>query len=271
MLFFFVLRSPMHYLIIGALTRDIHPNGWTQGGTGTFASRALAGWDAQITIISPLDPFMQIELPPQCRLIRLPSMETATFQNTYQGDARQQWIHAVPDPIHWSAISTWTRSADIVHLAPLAGEMTNLPPRAMFDSAFIGLTAQGLLRTWNADGRIHAQAWQPTKHELNQIDAIVVSEEDVAGDEMLVQHWADSGVIAALTRGSRGATVWHNGTRYNLNAVPTDVRDPTGAGDVWAAAFFWQLKHGADVQSAGAWACEQAARRIGRVRLEAEG
>ena len=251
------------YLVLGALTRDLAAHGgWRAGGSSWYAAQAVARWGGRAAIVSPLMSSHVVGLDPAIQLLRVPSPHTATFRNSYQGDERTQYISAVPVVLDWAAIPPVWRTAPLVHLAPLAHELVAIPPRSVFPQAFIGLTAQGWLRQWDATGRISPRRWNPTSFELTQLDALVVSEEDVGGDEMLVQTWADAGLIVALTRGSRGATVWHNRQRYDVPAVPTTVVDPTGAGDTWAAAFFWQLQRGTAVEIAAVWACEEAARTI---------
>lgn len=254
----------LDYLVIGALTRDIvGRSDWKPGGSSWYASHAVKRWGGSVAIISPVMSNLIVELPATIPLLRLPSQATATFDNSYQGDERTQFINAVPTALDWAAISPAWRDAAIVHLAPLAGEVASLPARRLFGRAFMGVTAQGWLRHWDKSGRISPAPWHPQPTELATIDAIVVSEEDVGGDETQPEEWAAAGPIVAITRGARGVTIWHNAHRIDLPAVATTVIDPTGAGDTWAAAFFWKLRHGEDVEAAGAWACAEASWQIG--------
>ncbi|MBM7841889.1 PfkB family carbohydrate kinase [Herpetosiphon giganteus] len=252
----------LEYLLIGALTRDLTATGWQQGGTGTFAARALASWGVATTIITPAQTKIVFDLPSSCTLLRLPSSATATFENRYQGDARTQWLHAAPTTLDWATLGPYWRTARLVHLAPLAQELTAIPPRSLFPQALIGLTAQGWLRMWDSTGRIQPKRWQPTPTELAQIDALVVSDEDVGGNFELVASWAKACGLVAMTQGSRGATIWINGTAQHVAAYPAQVSDPTGAGDVWAAAWFWRMQQGAAPLQAADWACQQAALQI---------
>lgn len=252
----------LEYLLIGALTRDRTLTGWQQGGTGTFAARALAAWGVATTIITPAHAKINFDLPSTSTLVRLPSRATATFENRYQGDARTQWLHAAPSQLDWANLAPHWQQASLVHLAPLAQELTIIPPRRLFPQALIGLTAQGWLRHWDSSGRIQPKRWQPTPTELAQIDALVVSDEDVAGDVQLVAGWAQHCGLVAMTQGSRGATIWINAEAQHVAAYPVAVSDPTGAGDVWAAAWFWRIQQGSSALQAADWACQQAALQI---------
>jgi hypothetical protein len=255
---------PLHYLIVGALTRDLQrSSGWQPGGSGWYAAQQVARWGYSAAVATPLMSSHLVTLPASIALFRIPSPQTTTFFNHYAADQRIQQISAVPDLLAWEALPPPWRSAGIVHLAPLAHELLAIPPRAIFPQALIGLTAQGWLRTWRPDGRIAPQGWHPASTDLAQVDVIVVSEEDVGGDENQVQQWAQAGPIAALTRGSAGVTIWHNGIRSDIAAYPVTVIDPTGAGDIWAAAFFTQLYQQVAVVQAAEWACRAAALAIG--------
>ena len=254
----------LEYLVIGALTRDIvGQRGWKPGGSSWYASRAVTGWGGSAAIISPVMSNLLLELPESIPLLRLPSQATATFDNSYQGDERTQYINAIPTALDWAAIPPAWRDPAIVHLAPLAGEIASLPARRLFGRAFVGVTAQGWLRQWDSSGRISPVRWRPEPAALAQVDAIVISEEDVGGDETQPREWAAAGPIVALTRGAQGVTIWHSGRQLDIPAVPTTVIDPTGAGDTWAAAFFWQLRQGWAIAAAGTWACAEAAALIG--------
>ncbi len=253
----------IHYLIVGTLTRDLRPaGGWQPGGSGWYAAQQVARWGYSAAVATPLMSRHLVDLPPSVALFRIPSAHTTTFSNHYAGDQRLQQISAVPDLLAWEALPPPWRSASIVHLAPLAHELLAIPPRSIFPNALIGLTAQGWLRTWNAAGLIAPQRWQPAAADLAQVDVVVVSEEDVGGDEDQVQQWAQAGPIAALTRGSGGVTIWQAGQRHDIAAYPAAVVDPTGAGDIWAAAFFTQLHHHGAVVPAAEWACRAAALAI---------
>ncbi len=252
----------LDYLLIGALTRDLSATGWQQGGTGTFAARALARWGVATTIITPVQAKIIFDLPSTSTLLRLPSRATATFENRYHGDDRTQWLHAAPTPLDWACLAPHWRAARLVHLAPLAQELATIPPRTVFPQAMIGLTAQGWLRAWDATGRIQPKPWQPTPFELAQIDALVVSDEDVGGNTQLVASWAQDCGLVAMTQGGRGATIWINGEAQHVAAYPTQVSDPTGAGDVWSAAWFWRMQQGDSALQAADWACQQAALQI---------
>jgi sugar/nucleoside kinase (ribokinase family) len=57
--------------------------------------------------------------------------------------------------------------------------------------------------------------------------------------------------IVACTDSADGVHVLSEGARWHVPAVPTQIVDATGAGDLFAAGFLWGLTQGHDLQSCG--------------------
>ncbi len=60
--------------------------------------------------------------------------------------------------------------------------------------------------------------------------------------------------ILVLTKGAKGATVYHRGEVRHLPALATIEIDPTGAGDVFAAAYSIELERSGDPYGAAHFA-----------------
>jgi sugar/nucleoside kinase (ribokinase family) len=91
---------------------------------------------------------------------------------------------------------------------------------------------------------------------LARANAVVISEEDAANPQML-EHWASKSQTFVVTRAKNGCDVCCRGAsgRYHSAAFTAQkVVDPTGAGDVFAAAYFWQLLQCSDPFEAADWA-----------------
>jgi len=74
---------------------------------------------------------------------------------------------------------------------------------------------------------------------------IVLSQEDIAGDPAILSVLASHFPFVVLTAGFNGATVYYAGNAWHIEARRTREVDPTGAGDVFAAAFlirFWETE-----------------------------
>lgn len=57
--------------------------------------------------------------------------------------------------------------------------------------------------------------------------------------------------MVACTDSGNGVHILSNGARWHVPAVPTNIVDATGAGDLFAAGFLWGLTEGYDLESCG--------------------
>jgi sugar/nucleoside kinase (ribokinase family) len=133
----------------------------------------------------------------------------------------------IPDP--------W-RSAPIVHLGPIAQEVEPSLVRN-FPASLIGLTPQGWLRHWNSQGRVFPCEWPEATFVLQRAGAAIISVEDVAFDEGRIEEMASSCRIFVVTEADQGSRLYWNGDVRRFRRQGGTV-DATGAGDIYAAAFF---------------------------------
>ena len=83
-------------------------------------------------------------------------------------------------------------------------------------------------------------------------------------EEALV-HAAQDVEIVACTDGANGAFVIANGQRWHIDAIPTQIKDATGAGDLFAGAFLWAITNGHSYETAGKMGCIAAAEVISHI------
>ena len=102
------------------------------------------------------------------------------------------------------------------------------------------------MRRWDEDGRIFPKPWEGAAEVLNYAKVVVFSENDVQKDEGVIQAYARLAEVLVLTKGARGATVYHQGEVHHSPAFETVEVDPTGAGDVFAAAYLIELERSGD-------------------------
>ena len=57
--------------------------------------------------------------------------------------------------------------------------------------------------------------------------------------------------IVACTDSANGAYILSGGETWHVPAIPTDIVDATGAGDLFAGAFLWALTHGYALEDCG--------------------
>ncbi|HEX9014439.1 MAG TPA: PfkB family carbohydrate kinase, partial [Chloroflexota bacterium] len=144
--------------------------------------------------------------------------------------------------------------APIVHLGPVAHEIAGEFGR-LFPGALLGLTAQGFLRTWGDGSVVQPGRWSGDNALLDTCDVVFFSEEDLRGDDRFLQQCIETVPIVALTRGARGVTLFWEGRHEQFPAAEAREVDPTGAGDVFAAAFLIEYNLTRDPRHSAAFAC----------------
>jgi hypothetical protein len=227
------------------------------GGTAAYAAATARNLGAQVGVhTSAAYESGLIDLLFGAYVARVPADFTTSFENTYGADGtRRQRVESLAEPLTYEQLLPEWRSAPLVHLAPLCGELdVSLVER--FPNAFLGVTPQGWLRAWDDDGLVHPIDWLEADRVLTRADAVVVSEHDVS-DRAALDRWASAAKLLVVTLGQRGARVFKRGepTPYHSQAfTPAKVLDPTGAGDVFAAAYFWRLHRTGDWRGAADWA-----------------
>jgi sugar/nucleoside kinase (ribokinase family) len=208
----------------------------------------------------PLGPLA--DLP----IVNIGAEVSSTFQNVYTGSVRTQRYHGEAPALEFHHIPEAWRSPRILHLAPVAGEVS---PRIFFyvHEALRVATPQGWLRSSDADGYVQVGDWEEDSFVLSRADAAVLSLDDVGGDRTRIERLAAVCPALVVTDGDAGATLYAAGEEI-LIPSPTidDVVDPTGAGDVFAAAFFVRLQQSGNALESARFASILAAgstRRLG--------
>jgi len=212
----------------------------------------------------------------------LPAPATTTFETSWPGGQRHQRVLAWAGPIA-GPIEVDTR---ILHFAPVARE-TSAAWRG--HAGFVGLTPQGLARTWDprpgeahdADahegaaeggevgGELRSASLPSDRDSLDALlphpcNAVVISEQERVACSPLLDAAADIGAVITITAGPGATSVQPPGgecTRVQAPAV-AEPREDLGAGDVFAAAFFVALHEGLAPERAAAFAGAAAAIRI---------
>lgn len=258
------------YLVIGHITLDVLPAGNRLGGTAAYAGLTAHALGRRVAVVTAAGPELDLQPIGPLTVARIPSQISTTFENRYDRDKRKQLLHAVATPLSLQAVeahmpAAWRRS-QIVHLAPVADEVD--PALASrFSGALLGLTPQGWFRRRSPLGKVRPSF---TDHGLNACrlaSAVVVSLEDVGGDERLVAALIDACPVVAVTLGRDGCRLYWNGDVRRLAAPTLAAVDGTGAGDVFAAAFFVRLHHTRDPWEAARFATQLASASVTRTGL----
>ncbi len=247
--------SAPRYILVGHVTRDVVGDGFVIGGTVTYAGLTALALGQTVGAVTSVGPEINLSQSlPGMRFHVRPARATTTFENVYHDGHRQQWIRAVASSLDPALVPEAWRSAAIVHLAPLAEEFGPEMVRVFERCQLLGITPQGWLRRWDADGFVRRSTWVEPEEILRASDAIVLSEEDVEGDWDILRSYADVAKLLVVTQGARGCTVFHRRHAWQVPAFPVEEVDATGAGDVFAAAFFIALLNDGDPVTAAHYA-----------------
>jgi sugar/nucleoside kinase (ribokinase family) len=248
------------YLLLGHVTRDVLPDGTTApGGTSLYSALTAHRLGQRVAVVSaPAE--LPADWPAAIAVAFHPSPSPPTFENRYTPQGRQQILHAASEAITLADIPLEWRAAPVVHLGPVLGE-TPEHFVSLFPNALLGVTPQGWMRSWHPllPSVISYRPWQPDPALLKRIDLLVLSIEDVKGDVALVAEYARHCALVALTQGARGATLFRHGEPHAIAAFPVIEREPTGAGDVFAAALLVRLHETGDPIAAAHFAACVAA------------
>ncbi len=261
--------EPIDYLVIGHLTRDLTPNGPRLGGTASYASLTARAIGMRVGILTACEDCMEMpELEQEgIRVVGMRSEETTTFENIQTPNGRIQYLHSLAPTINLSMVPEPWRNTPIIHLGPVAREIDPNLVRA-FPSSFVGLTPQGWYRTWDEEGRVSFTEWPEASFVLQNASAAVISIEDVRGDERMVEEMASSIRVLAVTEGANGARLYWNGDLRRFRPTKMVEVDPTGAGDIFAAAFFIRLSTTRDPWEAARFATNLASFSVLRYGLD---
>lgn len=267
------------YLVIGHISKDLQPDGdYRLGGTVLYAALTARNLGKRVGVLTrtgmgdaEFDRRLREALP-GIEVIKQPGAATTTFENVYDDGHRQQYLHAWAWPLNLKLLPASWRQAAIIHLAPVACEIAEseaVPLLQERQGGLCGITPQGWLREWRDEGgKVFFHHWAEANRVLPLTNAIIFSEEDVAtmpevGDELI--HLTP---IAAVTHGESGALIYQDGSLVvQQPGFKVNELDPTGAGDVFAAAFLCALHDTGDVNTAARFACAASALTVEQAGL----
>jgi sugar/nucleoside kinase (ribokinase family) len=243
------------FLAIGHVTRDIQQDGtFSMGGTVTFTALTASRLGLAAAIVTRADEHLAAALPvalPGIDLAVQLSPQSTTFANSYTRGFRTQYLKARADSLDLEDVPFAWRQAPIVLLGPLAQELppafASLFPRRA--GALIAATPQGWLRRWDDDGRVWPTPWTEAAQVLPLLDVLILSADDLlpfangnrSRSDAILSRWSQHVPMLVATDGRDGAVLFQHGQRERFAAYTAMEVDPTGAGDVFAAAFLYYL------------------------------
>ncbi|HET7011989.1 MAG TPA: PfkB family carbohydrate kinase [Anaerolineales bacterium] len=260
--------DPIDFLVIGHVSLDRTPNGPRLGGTAAYAALTARALGLRPAIVTSAGRGADLSGLLDIPMVTVPSPASTAFENLYLDEGRVQLLLGRASGLTVEAIPEAWASAGIVHLGPIADEMEPGLIEHITSAQVLGVSAQGWLRAWDADGRVRPRSWEWLAGPLQKADAVVVSYEDLGRDEIAIEGLTNHCRLLVVTDGPRGARVHWNGDVRRVPAPQAASVDPTGAGDIFAAAFFARLRATRDPWEAARFAQVLASASVGRRGLD---
>ena len=241
------------YLVIGHITQDL-TSGSRMGGTAAFSALTARALGLRVGIVTSTDEQTSLKALDGIPIVSVPSGYPTTFENIYSAEeGRRQILHHQAAHIPFDLVPGAWRSTAIIHLGPVAQELDPELP-ADFSPSLLGVTPPC--------------KWQNAESMLTQAGAVVISREDVGGDEEWIEAMAHQTRVLAVTEAAAGAVLYWNGDRRRFRAPQVEEVDATGAGDIFAASFFIRLQATRDPWEAARFATQLSARSVTRTGLD---
>ncbi len=235
-----ISQMPITFLSVGHFCYDVSPNGYILGGSASYSTLTVRnlGYCARAVTAVGANFDRQNPLLDGIEIVYCKSTDTTIFDNRYDENGyRQQFILGTAERLTGRDIPTEWYHSDIVYLCPIANEVSPEVIHCFSEDTLIGATPQGWLRQWDTNGKVEAKRWETAQDILPYIDVLILSDEDLRTHRDELEKYIELTPIVVLTQGARGATSFQNSTQLGSDAYTVTEVDPTGAGDVFAAAF----------------------------------
>lgn len=244
------------FVVVGHVCLDILPGGgYGLGGSVSYAATTALRMGCRVGVITCAGPNLDLgQALPDAQIICHPSDATTIFENIYHDGHRKQILHQRADVITCGHIPSSWRSARMVYIGSIDQEIEPEVFHCFGERANICVMPQGFFRRWDEQGIVSFTEWTPPEKVLRRIDALVLSELDVPDPDLLVRRWGHLVGTIIITHAERGATAYQAGESCHYPARPAKEVDPTGAGDVFAAAYLIRLTETGDACEAASFA-----------------
>ena len=233
------------------------------GGSVAYVSFAARRLDARVSVISRVGAdfpaaykwWLRQEGIDLSGLTDVQDALTTRFELRYDNDLSNRSLCSksrIP-PIRVEDLPNPLK-AKIIHLAPIAGEITHeVAEKLRSCTEVFSLDPQGLIRNFDENGNVTLE--RPTDERiLGLIDVFKSTPKEIqtltglsdmdSAIRAVHEHGAS---IVIITLGAEGAVVSVEGTIHRVPAYkPEKLVDPTGAGDAFIGAFLAEYARGED-------------------------
>lgn len=244
-------NSPPEVLIIGHITRDKVRSGYRLGGTAAYSAVVAKRMGARVALFTSGSEGLELDILDGIQIMDQPGNRTTTFKNEYTPASRVQTLTDRAVDLELDLLPADWEKAKIVHLAPVASEIPLTAGQA-FPESGLAYSLQGWLRKWDQTGRVSAASLPAGAIPEGQSTAAFLSLEDLGFNRNGLAEITSRFPLVILTLACEGAELHQAGTVQHIAPISVREKDPTGAGDIFAAAFMvaWLLQGKSPLDSA---------------------
>ncbi|MFW5967700.1 MAG: PfkB family carbohydrate kinase [Persicimonas sp.] len=256
----------MRTLVAGHVTHDHYAEGFVAGGCAFYGAKVHDRLDGETHLVTVVgDDFTRDDEIADLDATIRRSGETTVFANYYPPDEPRIQLLEVraPEVTPELAPPEWL-DADLVHLAPVLGEIDLSAWKRAVGDGMLAINIQGWIkdaadpvepsrleeiqrRGVSGEARRVAQRlWEVSEEDLDGVAVACLGEEDVIDQPGLLDKLVSAVPVVAFTLGERGSRIFVDGESTEVGIYETEASDPTGAGDVFAAGFTHKLAAGVD-------------------------
>jgi 1D-myo-inositol 3-kinase len=244
------------FVVVGHVCQDLLPDGrLSLGGSVSYAATTALRLGYRVGIVTSAGPDLELgQALPDVEIVYRRAERTTLFENIYHNGQRTQILHQRAHVLTCEDIPPDWRPAPMVYVGSIDQEIDEGIFQCFSAGSLIGVMPQGMFRRWDEAGRVYFAEWNPRPKVLQRINLLVISELDVPDPCRRAAEWARMADIVVVTHAERGATVYQAGEVRHYPPRPALEVDPTGAGDVFAAAFLIRMAETRDAEEAAAFA-----------------
>jgi len=256
------------YLVIGHITIDKTAHGLKLGGTAAYVALTVKALGWRVGVVTSWGEEIPASELDGLTIVNIHTAESTKFENLYCEKKRNQIIKGTAAPLKYEHIPEPWQNSKVVHIGPVAREVDqDITHR--FPNSLVGITPQGWFRDWDTKGNVLFSDWREAKSTLQYANAIVISPEDVGFNEERIEEMVTYCPVVVVTEAEAGARLYWHGDVRRFRAPSMNEVDPTGAGDIFAAAFFIRLSQTRDPWGAARFATNISAFSVQRTGLNA--
>lgn len=247
------MAGKLKIVVVGHITLDEYDGRLVPGGSAYYCSRTYLELGASVKLISTVgEDFQFTEIFNDLDTFVKRIGQTTRFKNIYKKNSiRQQISIAQAEPIRPDSIPDDFKECDVLHLAPVLGEIDLNWWLSLVKAKVVAVGLQGWLRRIDDSKIVLPQICEISDDELGKLGLVCLSEGDIHGQSELLDRIVRLVPTVALTYGENGYDIYKDGIKSSYGVFNTVEIDPTGAGDVFASGFFYGIASGKSELEAG--------------------